>query len=119
LWLSFTCEKELVQLDIKGSGPSLKCFETWNGVAVLHSGEVAAQLSSALLDVALGEAFCHAQFVKPVSDVHTIEIAELKQTFKFKLSTDSLIAIDRRACPTAVGCHSLHGHPFSKKGRSS
>ena len=55
LGLSLPFVEKLVDLHLQGTCPSFKSFNAWDGMPVLHSGDIAAEKSGAPFNVALGE----------------------------------------------------------------
>src|ERR1039458_4668566 len=60
----------MVDLHLQGCCPSLESIKAWDGMPVLHSGDIAAEKPGALFDVALGEVFCGTKFQEPFADIH-------------------------------------------------
>ena len=63
--------EELVHRDFECSGKLLQCLDSWNRMAVFHTGHVAAKESRAFLDVALRKPLLLAQRTQSITNSHS------------------------------------------------
>lgn len=102
--------KKLVERYLECACVFFQSFDAGNCVTVLHTGGVAAEQSGTLLNVALAEVLCFAQFSQSVADNHCRDI-----TTSFRLRKGIVPLPDTRT--NAQHRRENHLHPLKHLSR--
>jgi hypothetical protein len=82
----FAFVEELVDRDLQGAGKLLKRFHGRHRVAAFDSGDLAAQQTGTLLDVALRKVFVFAQGPQAIADDHGFDFLRQALVIRSRLT---------------------------------